>query len=107
MSIYPGRVLPKTTIGKRSIARTARHCGDSLLQPGYVRSEWDSNPRTDYSATPVAGAPFQPLKHHSKVRSARNRIRLVYVNEPSLRVVARSSTTPLYFVTLVTFRDFH
>ena len=76
-----------------------------LLQPGYVRSEWDLNPRTDYSATPVAGAPFQPLKHHSKVRSARDRIRLVYVNEPSLRVVARSSTTPLYFVTLVTFRE--
>ena len=48
-----------------------------LLQSGYVRSEWDLNPRTDYSATLVAGAPFQPLKHHSKVRSARDRIRLI------------------------------
>ena len=78
-----------------------------LLQSGYVRSGWDSNPRTDYSATPVAGAPFQPLKHHSKVRSARDRYRLIYLNEPSLRVVARSSTTPLCLFTLVTFRDFH
>ena len=51
-----------------------------LLQPGYVRSRWDLNPRTDFSATPVAGAPFQPLKHHSKVRSARNRIRSIYLN---------------------------
>lgn len=77
MSILPGRILPEMTLGKRSIARTARQCGDSLLQPGCVRSEWDLNPRTDFSATPVAGAPFQPLKHHSKVRSARNRIRLI------------------------------
>ena len=54
-----------------------------LLQPGYVRSEWDLNPRTDYSATPVAGAPFQPLKHHSKVRSARNRIRFIHNKNPT------------------------
>lgn len=39
MSILPGRTVPAVTIGKRSIARTARHCGDSLLQPGYVRNE--------------------------------------------------------------------
>ena len=84
MSLLPGRTVPAVTIGKRSIARTARQCGDSLLQSGYVRSEWDLNPRTDYSATPVAGAPFQPLKHHSKVRSARDRYRLIYLNEPSL-----------------------
>ena len=31
MSILPGRILPKTTIGKRSIAGTARHCGDSTM----------------------------------------------------------------------------
>ena len=28
MSLLPGRILPKMTIGERSIARTARHCGD-------------------------------------------------------------------------------
>ena len=54
-----------------------------LLQPGYVRSEWDLNPRTDYSATPVAGAPFQPLKHHSKVRSARDRYRFIHNKNPT------------------------
>lgn len=38
MSLLPGRILPKMTIGERSIARTARHCGDSLLQSGCVRN---------------------------------------------------------------------
>ena len=39
MSLLPGRILPKMTIGKRSIARTARHCGDSTIATRLCK-EW-------------------------------------------------------------------
>ena len=39
MSILPGRALPEATIGKRSIARTSRHRGDSTIAI-WLYKEW-------------------------------------------------------------------
>ena len=96
------RFFPDASCPRRQLGNVRLHVPPGievtqLLQSGYVRSGWDSNPRTDYSATPVAGVPFQPLKHHSKVRSARNRIRLIRnKNRASLPVFARTSTEPSF-----------
>lgn len=82
------RFFPDASCLRRQLGNVRLHVPPGievtqLLQSGYIRSEWDLNPRTDYSATPVAGAPFQPLKHHSKVRSARDRIRFIHNKNPT------------------------
>lgn len=87
------RFFPDASCLRRQLGNVRLHVPPGievtqLLQSGYVRSGWDSNPRTDYSATPVAGAPFQPLKHHSKVRSARDRIRLIHNKNPMDGIVS-------------------
>lgn len=93
MSILPGRILPKMTIGKRSIAGTARHCGDSTIAIWLCKERVGFEPTNRLLGYTRSRGAFSTSQAPLQVRSARDRIRLVYVN------------TPLYLFTQVMFRD--